>query len=92
MASKIPHTPSYICEHVFRAERPILLVSREDGDWMFMCGSGDHYDSELPRVVGLSHIIERDAALLEILDLLDNWEAERKDVHSPWVRKQIETR
>jgi hypothetical protein len=82
------HEPAYICQHIFEDTEPILLVVKEDGDWQFLCGK-DHDEDEVPRVVGIGHLLERDESLLELLDLEDSWEAERPDIHSAWVRKPI---
>jgi hypothetical protein len=81
---------SYICLHVFEFERPILLVAKEDGDWQFLCGD-EHDWTDLPKVVGLNHLLDRDSTLLELLDLPDNWEAERVNVNSPWQRREIKS-
>ena len=78
-------TAAYVCSHIFDATRPVLLVSREDGDWQFLCG-GSHEADEKPRVVGLNHLVERDTTLREILDLPSDWDAERSEVNAPWTR------
>lgn len=80
------HQKAYVCVHVFDQSRPVLLVSREDGDWCFLCGdvhpdSADHY-----RVVGRGHVVYRDFSLSSILDLLPNEEAERVAIGEPWIR------
>ena len=77
---------AFICRHVFDETRPVLLVSHEGGDWQLLCG-GDHETGDRPHVVGLNHILDRDPSLRDILDLPVNWEAERVDEVSLWVRK-----
>ena len=77
--------PAYVCSHAFENTRPILLVSRAGGDWQCLCG-GEHDASEVPNVVGLNHLIERDLRLAELADLPNDWEAERSDVTEPWIR------
>ena len=72
-----------VCGHVFRRESPVLLVCRTGDDWQFLCGA-DHDD--IPKVVGLNHILERDQSLLEVRNLPPEWEAERSDVNSAWRR------
>lgn len=84
MKNEMSHTLCYICSHIFEDSRPILLVSKEEGDWQFLCGQFDH-DDEVPHVVGANHIFERDEKLLELLSLKDNYEAERADINSKWI-------
>jgi hypothetical protein len=81
----IDHTPVYVCSHVFNNTHPILLVSKADGDWQMLCGE-EHDADEVPKVVGLGHLLERDSALYEVMDLQDNWEAERESVTSSWIK------
>ena len=76
---------SFVCSHVFRNERPVLLVSRADGDWQFLCGEA-HSEDEEGRVVGANHIVDRDPRLRELDDLPVDWDAERKAVDAPWIR------
>ena len=83
------HQAAFICSHVFEGREPILYVCRTDGEFQFLCGSV-HEESELPRVAGLDCIVERDASLFELLDLPDDWQAERNDVKAPWIRSHIE--
>ena len=78
-------TAAYVCSHIFEATRPVLLVSREDSDWQFLCG-GSHEADEKPRVVGLNHLVDRDTTLREILDLPSDWDAERSEMSAPWTR------
>ncbi|WP_143101587.1 hypothetical protein [Stigmatella aurantiaca] len=80
---------AFVCRHVFEGSRPILLAAHEEGDWQFLCGE-EHEPGDGPRVVGLNHLIEREPGINEILDLKQHWEAERRDVGSPWIRRPIE--
>ena len=78
------HLPAYICSHVFRNEKPILLVAHNrNGDWQFLCGDG-HADGDLPKVVGVGHLLDRDPSLEKLHDLPLGWSAERQDVQSEW--------
>jgi len=79
---------AFVCSHVFENARPVLLVARENGDWMYLCGKS-HEDDEDYHVVGAKHLIERDATLEEIASLADNWEAERSEVGRPWTRRPL---
>ena len=77
---------SYVCIHVFDNVKPVLLVAREGGSWCFVCG-GEHDDNASEyRVVGMGHLLDLDPSLNALLDLAPEWEAERADVHSPWIR------
>jgi hypothetical protein len=79
--------PAFICSHIFDNTRPVLLVMNTDGDWQFLCG-GIH-EGETPRVVGINHLLDRDPSLRSVLDLPNNWEAERESLWSPWQRRPI---
>jgi hypothetical protein len=79
---------SYVCIHVFDNVKPVLLVAREGGSWCFVCG-GEHADNASEyRVVGMGHLLDSDPALDALLDLAPEWEAERANVHSPWIRSK----
>jgi hypothetical protein len=86
-----PHLKSYVCIEVFDNTKPVLLVSREGGDWCFLCGGMHPQDAAFYRVVGIGHLFERDPSLLSLLDLSAEWEAERQDPSSPWIRTKINT-
>jgi uncharacterized protein YegJ (DUF2314 family) len=79
-------TKSYVCIHVFDRTRPVLYVTREDGDWCALCGDSHPDDASAYRVVHLGHVLEQDPTLTELLDLSPNEEAERDEVGGPWVR------
>ena len=83
------HGTAFICSHIFQDIRPILLVAHEDGDWMFLCGDEHDFEADLPHVVGLNHLLERDQSLKLILDLSDGQEAERDSVSDPWRRRTL---
>jgi len=78
----------FICSHIFNDTLPILLVAREDGDWMYMCGQV-HDEQDEGQLAGLEHLLERDATLSEIQDLPDNSEAERSSPGAPWIRRAL---
>ncbi len=79
---------AYVCSHVFEKKRPVLLVLRAEGDWQLLCG-GSHDDKEIPRVVGLTHLVDEDPSLRAVLNLPVEWEAERSSPASPWERRPI---
>ena len=57
-----------ICNHVFEKDRPINLVMRDqDGMLLMLCGEEDHdWETHLPKVVGLGHLLPRDDRLAEL--------------------------
>jgi hypothetical protein len=91
MAFRIGNLRVFMCGHVFRCERPVLLVVREEGDWVFACGNSDHaQDASEWRVVGIGHLTERDGSLHLVSDLPDGWQAERMRPDAPWGRSPLE--
>lgn len=77
-----------VCSHVFADTRPVLLVAREDGEWMFLCGDL-HSDGEDYHVVGVEHLVERDSSLRDIPALNDGFEAERAGIGGRWVLGEV---
>ena len=84
----IKETSAFVCSHVFEQRAPVLLVLRAEGDWQLLCG-GNHYNDEIPHVVGLNHLVDEDPSLRAVLDLPVEWEAERSALASPWERRPI---
>ena len=80
---------SYVCIHVFNASKPVLYVTRPDGDWCALCGDEHAQDASQYRVVGLNHVLEHDPTLAEVLDLQPNEEAEREAVGASWIRSRF---
>lgn len=62
------------------------MVSRQDGDWCFVCGEDHEDNASNYRVVGIGHVLEDDPSLRSLLDLQPDWDAERKDLGSQWIR------
>ncbi|QNP48907.1 hypothetical protein [Diaphorobacter aerolatus] len=83
------HIKCYVCVHVFEDTRPVLLVSRPDGDWCFLCGADHANNANAYRVVGIGHVLENDISIDDVMDLKPDWEAERKDIKSDWIRTPI---
>ncbi|MFN0191428.1 MAG: hypothetical protein ACKVP5_05550 [Aestuariivirga sp.] len=79
---------AYVCSHVFENSKPVLLVSRAGGDWQCLCG-GDHAADEVPNVVGLNHLLDRDPSLRELEDLPVDWEAERATTEHKWIKTPL---
>jgi hypothetical protein len=84
------HLRAYVCVHVSDGLRPILLVTRAGGPWCFLCGNVHPQDQSSYRVVGTGHLFERDPSLLELKDLPSDWEAERRNVGSAWIRTKCD--
>jgi hypothetical protein len=84
-----PRTKGYVCTHVFNGERPVLLVTRPDGDWCLLCGDEHPQDGSAYRVVGIGHLIDADPSLSEVLDLATDEEAEREAVGRDWTRSAL---
>lgn len=76
----------YCCGHLFRRERLALLVVREEGDWQFLCGAADHDDPLEPYHVSVGALLSADPTLNEIADLHPEWEAERANTSTDWLR------
>lgn len=76
----------YCCAHLFRHERPVLLVVRGDGDWQFLCGNVDHDDPLEPYHVSLGLLLDSDPSLHQIADLSADGEAERPEIGGSWLR------
>jgi hypothetical protein len=79
---------AFVCSHIFDSSRPVLLVARERGDWMFLCGQV-HGENEEYHIVGANHLLERDPTLRELANLSDNTEAERETPVMPWIRRPL---
>lgn len=81
------HQIAFVCIHVFENTRPVLLVSREDGDWSLLCGDRHENTAANCRAVGIGHILARDPTLVPLMDLPAGWEAERETTTGDWVRR-----
>ena len=80
------NTAVFCCEHVFYNERPILSVTHDhDGDWQFLCG--DSHADELPKLLCLGCVVDKDASLWSLADLPIGWAADRFDLETGWVRE-----
>lgn len=78
-----------VCSHVFEYSRPVLLVAREDGEWLFLCG-GLHTDDERFHVIGVNHLLQRDPSLEGVAGLEDLHEAQRGSVQDAWTFSPLE--
>ena len=79
---------AYVCVEVFERARPVLYVTRPEGDWCFLCGEEHPDDAAAYRVVGIGHPLSEDPTLANVLDLGENEEAERSIVGGQWTRSR----
>jgi hypothetical protein len=86
-----PHQKAYVRTHIYEGTRPVLLVSRCDGDWCFLCGEDHDDDASSYRVVGVGYLFQKHPALKELMDLPDDWEAERSAVEEAWLRTECDS-
>lgn len=79
---------AFVCSHVFTDPGQVLYVVHDpDGHWQFLCG-GTHRD-QVPRLVGIRHLLEHEPALRELSDLPIGWQAERSSSRAPWRRSAL---
>jgi hypothetical protein len=78
----------YVCCHIFSSARPVLLIVNDGGEWMFLCGGSDHAPDELPQVVGVGHLTDRDPSLNKCADLPMGFQAERASLAALWNRTE----
>jgi hypothetical protein len=86
MKHKGPHILSFVCVDVYPGGKDILLVSREHGDWSFLCGSTHPKSLDQIQMIGMSHLLERDPTLRQVLNLHRNQSAERQELGGRWWR------
>lgn len=89
------HLGALVCPHVFDHSKPALVVCRRNGEYQFLCGS-EHTKAERPRVVGVSHLLDHDKSLNELLEpgaekrFPENWFAERTALGAEWEVSELE--
>jgi hypothetical protein len=80
----------FVCGHVFRKERPTLLVIRDpDGQWQFLCGKEGCIEENDGHLVGVGHLLERDSTPEKAVELESGQCIERETSSSSWVRGNI---
>lgn len=83
----------------YRVERFTQVVALDPGDddgwkavaWMVdpaRLAESEHPFDDIPKVVGLNHLLHRDPELRSLLDLPIDWEAERQSVGVPRQRRK----
>lgn len=79
----------YCCPHVFKNERPALLVVRDsEGDWQFFCGERD--DTDTCHHIGVGSLLDCDPSLQEMSGLSVASGAERDDSADKWRYFELE--
>lgn len=86
MKKQWPHILSIVCVDVYPGNRDILLVSRQGGDWSFLCGSTHPESLDQFHAIGMSHLLERDPTLHQVLNLGRDQSAERHAPGGRWWR------
>lgn len=83
---KWPHILSFVCSDVYPGGKDVLLVSREGGDWSFLCGSTHRASPDQYQLLGMSHLLEPDPTLSQVLNLGRNQSAARRELGGRWHR------
>lgn len=80
------NTATFVCEHVFNRENPILFVAHdsEDSSWQFLCGSEGHDVSKV-KVISLKQITEIDPTINELYEMSLGYGAKRETTKSKWI-------
>jgi hypothetical protein len=81
----------YVCREVLDKSQPILLVSRNHEDWLFLCGAGHSKEASEYTLLAVGYLINSDRTLLALRDLPIGWKAERKSANSPWIRSPLDS-
>jgi hypothetical protein len=67
----------------------IKLVAREEEDWMFLCGEIHQNDPTNYAAVAFGVLQQRDPSLKGVLDLPNDYEAEREHLDADWLVTRI---
>ena len=78
------------CIHVFRKQRPILLIAQDEGcPPEFMCGCDDHAGAADGKIVCYEHIAALDPTVGDISFVREGIEAERHAADADWRVTEI---
>jgi len=80
-----------VSDSVFEMAEPVLRVTHDDDDdrdWWQALGAQGAVGK--PRIAHLSHSIDEDPTIMEVLDLERGEQAEREYAGGPWTRSTIE--
>ena len=82
---------AFVCGKVDAGE-PVLYVSHDpDGAWQVLCGDDEHRDIADVHLACLGCVVEKFAAVRDVLDLPEGWQAERIDSKQAWTRSRLPT-
>jgi len=84
----IEHVAALVCSHVFADSLPILFVARRTGRYQFQCGV-QHPSDEVPKLVGIDHLLKRGPTLSVLLKTGGDWFAERTAAGEDWVLTEL---
>jgi hypothetical protein len=85
-AKSLKETAVFVCSHVFENSKSVNLIIRADGDLQLLCG-GSHPGNEIPHVICLEHLLERDSSLVEAVKIPNGYQAERDQPGDRWRKK-----
>lgn len=69
---------------VFEKTEPVLLVCHDEDEWWQLIGASDAGPEG--RIGHLSHAIDDDPTLIDVLDLGSGWKSTRSGPGEPWTR------
>lgn len=77
------------CECVISGNKPVLAISHAGGDWQMYCSwSGHDFNAtdihQTLKLIGIHHLVERDASLIEALKMPIDVGAERASLNHDW--------
>ena len=86
-----PETACFVCNHVFKRDRPILYVTHEkvDGFWSFLCGHDNHYNDEDYKIISLIQATQIDNSINDLYEMPLGVGADRETNTSDWERFKI---
>ena len=76
---------------VIEGTKPVRHVARaDDGVWQLLCGTVEAKADERSGAFHVFHALDRDPALLELMDLEPGQRADRASAGAPWERSDYE--
>lgn len=74
-----------VCDHVVNKERPIKLVTHDEGDgqWGFLCGEIGHQTKNY-MLISISEVINIDKSMNDLAEIPMGFGATRDEVGGQW--------